>query len=262
MIELHTLASGSSGNALLLSRDGTHLLLDAGISCRRIAAGLGQLGLTLRDLTAVLITHTHSDHISGLQTLVNRCEIPIYASRGTAGGLAYRIAGIEPVLRPFAAGETLTVGGITVTPFETSHDAPGSTGYRMDDTGVLTDTGYVTREAEEVLSGVSLLVLESNHDVDLLRSGPYPYYLKKRILSDQGHLSNEAAGAFAVTAARAGAREIVLAHLSKENNTPQTALSAVSAALRREGFSPRLSVAPRDTLSEAYTTREALECSG
>lgn len=260
MTEVHTLASGSSGNALLLSRDGTHLLLDAGISCRRIAAGLKELELTLRDLSAVFITHTHHDHISGLQTLANRCDIPVYASEQTARGLAYRIAGIESRLCPFSPGATLTVGGCTVTPFGTSHDAPGSTGYRVDDMGILTDTGFVTPDAEEILPGVSLLVLESNHDVGLLRSGSYPYYLKQRILGDFGHLSNEAAGAFAVTAARAGAREIVLAHLSRENNTPETALAAVSSCLREAGLSPRLTVAPRDSVSRAFYPQEAAEC--
>lgn len=262
MTELHTLASGSSGNAALLSRNGTYLLLDAGISCRRITAALRELGLEPADLSAILITHTHTDHISGLATLMNRCGAPVCASGPAARELSRRIAGIEPRLRPFSPGESFSVGSCTVSPFPTSHDAPGSVGYRFDEVGVLTDSGCILPEAAETLQGTRLLMLEANHDVDMLRSGPYPYYLKARILSDRGHLSNESAGAFAVQAALWGAQEIVLAHLSQQNNTPERAMSAVSGALREAGEAPRLSVAPRAALSAAYRTAEAVKCSG
>jgi phosphoribosyl 1,2-cyclic phosphodiesterase len=255
---IHTFASGSSGNAALVCRNGVYVLLDAGISCRRITASLRELGLEMDDLSAVFITHTHTDHVSGLQTLVNRCDVPVFASRRTASGLTYRVAGIGPRLRPYDWGETLTVGTLTVTPFPTSHDAPGSAGYRFDEAGVLTDSGYVTEEASAVLDGVRLLVLEANHDVDRLRGGPYPFYLKRRILGDTGHLSNDAAAAFAVTAARSGAEKLVLAHLSAENNTPELALGAVSAALEAAGLSPGLSVAPRNGMSPCYGAEEAL----
>lgn len=257
---VHTLASGSSGNALLCSRGSVHILVDAGISCRRITAGLRQLGLEPEALSAILITHTHSDHISGLATLVKRCGAPIYASPETARGLAYRIAGLKSRLCSCAEGASFSIGACTVTSFRTSHDAPGSMGFRLDDAGILTDTGYVTEEAAETLSGVPLLVLEANHDVDLLRGGPYPYYLKQRILSDEGHLSNAAAGDFAARSARDGTERIILAHLSKENNTPAAALEAVSAALRAADCLPKLSVAPRDTLSPAYFVPEVCVC--
>lgn len=260
MTTLHTLASGSSGNAALVSRAGTHILLDAGISCRRITASLRQLGLAAEDLSAVCITHTHSDHISGLQTLVKKYDIPIYGTRQTCGGLAYRIAGIESRLRPLAPGESISIGGLTVTPFPTSHDAPGAAGYRFEDVGVLTDSGRVTEEAAAVLAGVPLLMLEANHDIEALRSGPYPYYLKERILGPGGHLSNDDAAAFARESVLAGTREIVLAHLSRENNTPAMALDAVERALRPLGLEVRLSVAPRDCLSRCYQTEEAAVC--
>ena len=144
-----------------------------------------------------------------------------------------------------------------VTAFATSHDAAQSMDYRIDGSGsvgILTDTGYVTPEAEEVLPGVGMLVLESNHDVDRLRSGPYPYPLKQRVLGSQGHLSNEDAAAFAARMAACGTECIVLAHLSKENNTPQLAYDAVDRALRAGGARVRLYVAPRDELSPAYET--------
>lgn len=253
MTTIHTLASGSSGNAALICCGGTRLLLDAGISCRRITAALRTLDVTPCDLSAVFITHTHSDHISGLATIVKSWDIPIFASEETARGLAGRIAGAGRLLHPCVCGRELQVDGVCVTPFRTSHDAPGSADFRFGDAGILTDTGYVMPEAREVLTGVRLLVLEANHDTDRLRAGPYPYFLKRRILGDEGHLSNGAAAEFAVTAAQAGAREIVLAHLSAENNTPELALGAVSAALAEAGLSPALTVAPRSVLSPCYS---------
>jgi phosphoribosyl 1,2-cyclic phosphodiesterase len=255
---IDTFASGSSGNAALLSRNGTHVLLDAGISCRRITAALRACGLTPQDLSAIFITHTHSDHIGGLQTILKNWDVLIYASEAAARALTYHLAGIEPRLHPLAFGASEAVGAFTVTAFPTSHDAPGSSGYRFDEIGMLTDTGYVTEEAAQTLLGASLLLLESNHDVDMLRSGPYPYYLKARILGEQGHLSNADAAAFAVRAAEHGTAEIILGHLSQENNTPELAYRTVSEALRRAGFSPRLSVAPRSESGECHQAEEAL----
>ena len=264
MTTVHTLASGSSGNALLLSHGGTHLLIDAGISCRRITVSLGQLGLSAADLSAVLITHTHTDHISGLQTLLKRGNFPIRATGRTCRELEYRIAGIQDRLEPLDLCRPVSLGGCAVTAFPTSHDAPGSCGFRIDtedgSVGLITDTGHVTDEAAELLPGVDLAVLEANHDIETLRSGPYPYYLKQRILGSEGHLCNDDAARFAVALAEAGAGEIVLAHLSKENNTPAMARTAVETALSAASLSPRLSVAPRDTLSEAHTVSRRAVC--
>jgi len=246
---------------MLLSAGGTHLLLDAGISCRRINAALGQLGLTLSDVSAVLVTHDHSDHISGLDTMARRWQIPVYASPAAARQLSYRIAGMEPLLRHVSCGTPFPIGGFTVTAFPTSHDGHGGVDYRFDcgsaSVGAITDTGYVTEEARRTLSGVELLVLESNHDVEWLRSGPYPYPLKARILSDHGHLSNDAAAAFAAETAQCGTRQIVLAHLSRENNTPQRALDTVCLAL--SGMDVSVEVAPRGELSRAYIA-EGIPC--
>lgn len=265
MTTVHTLASGSSGNALVLSWDGGHILVDAGISCRRIRQGLQALGLDLPDLDAVCVTHTHSDHISGLQTLIKHTDCPVCAAPAAGRDLRRRMVLLEDRLQE--AEGTFFVKGCAVTPFPTSHDAPGSRGCRFDTPdgsfGLLTDSGVVTAEAEAVLPGVGLAVLEANHDVEAVRGGPYPYFLKERILGPSGHLSNEDAAAFAVTLARAGASEIVLAHLSRENNTPAMALRAVETALRAAGLSPRLSAAPRDCLSGAYVLEGGtMLCSG
>ncbi len=260
MTSIHTFASGSSGNAALVSRDRTHILLDAGISARRIAGALGELGLTPQDLSAICVTHSHSDHVSGLATIVKRWDVPILATAPCGRQLAYRVAGLEAKLRTIETGGGFPIGEITVTAFPTSHDAPGSCGFRFDALGVLTDSGYVTEEAADTLAGVSLLLLEANHDVDLLQNGPYPYYLKERILSGQGHLSNETAAAFAVAMARQGTEEFVLTHLSAENNTPERALSAVRWALADAGFDLPLEAAPRSGLSRRYG-REVPVCS-
>ena len=261
---VHTLASGSSGNALLVSCGATHLLVDAGISCRRITASLAALGLGLDDLDALLITHTHSDHITGLQTLLKKSGFPILSSGRVGRELSYRLAGVEPRFQEIELCKQHQIGCLAIIAFPTSHDAPGSCGFRLDgpdgSMGVLTDTGYVTQEAADILPGVDLALLEANHDVEALRSGPYPYYLKERILSSQGHLCNEDAARFAVTLAEAGASEIVLAHLSRENNTPAMARNAVETALSAAGFAPVLEVAPRDCLSEAYPVIRRAVC--
>lgn len=264
MTTVHTLASGSSGNALLFSCGGTHLLVDAGISCRRITTSLRELGLTPDDLDAVLITHTHTDHISGLQTLLKRTDFPIWATAQTCQGLCYRLAGIKDRVRELSLCQSFPLGDCLVTAFPTSHDAPGACGFRLDtaggSVGILTDTGYVTDEASAVLPGVDLAVLEANHDVETLYSGSYPYYLKQRILGEEGHLCNEDAARFAVTLAEAGASEIVLAHLSRENNTPAMARNAVETALSAAGLSPVLSVAPRDCLSGPHFVSRRAVC--
>ncbi|MDD3346941.1 MBL fold metallo-hydrolase [Oscillibacter sp.] len=257
MTTVHTLASGSSGNALLLTCNATHLLIDAGISCRRITASLRQLGLGPEDLDAVFITHVHTDHISGLQTLLKRTACPVSASERTCRELEYRLAGISDRLSPLPLCRPVSLGDCTITAFPTSHDAPGCCGYRADtpdgSVGLLTDTGYVTGEAGEILPGAELVFLEANHDPEVLRSGPYPYYLKQRILGREGHLSNADAAQFAVTLAQRGTRELVLSHLSRENNTPAMALQTVETALSAADIDPELSVAPRSELSGPHT---------
>lgn len=254
MFTLHTFASGSEGNCLLISGAKFHILVDAGISYKRIVTSLAALGLVMDDIDAILITHEHSDHICGLATLVKHHAIPIYTSFATARQLAYRIAGIEPLLRGLTSDAVFYVSDARITVFPTSHDANDSIDFRIDgdggSIGILTDTGYVTDEAGSTLLGVDLLVLESNHDVEWLKSGPYPYSLKQRILGDCGHLSNDAAAQFAYLMGCAGTRQIVLAHLSRENNTPERALQAVCSAVDALGVT--VTVAPRSTISSCY----------
>lgn len=264
MTTICTLASGSSGNAALLSREETHLLIDMGISCRRICQSLASLGLTPETLTGILITHEHTDHIGGLATYIKKYRTPIYCTPAVSRQLAYRLAGIEPLLRPMELGEAVLFGTVKAEILPTSHDCPGSAAWHFitpeGRVGYLTDTGYIVEETGERLLGAELLVLESNHDVEMLRAGPYPYLLKKRILGEQGHLSNEAAAAYAVKTVRAGTRSILLAHLSDKNNTPELALATVRQTLEEAGLFPVLAAVPRDGMSGPYVL-EGARCS-
>lgn len=253
MLTLTTLASGSSGNCLLVDDGETRLLVDAGISCRRICKALRELGVEPGALSGILITHEHSDHISGLTTLTKQFRLPVYASQGTARQLCYRIAFLEEVIRPFSAGASLALGSLEARSFPTSHDAADSVGYTFTDgtykLAVATDLGVVTDVVYEQIRGAHLALVEANHDVEWLLSGPYPYYLKQRILGEKGHLSNEAGAQLACSAVASGAHTVILAHLSKENNTPQRAFDTVHAALTRQGAAVGrdviLEVAPR-----------------
>ncbi len=262
MLTVHILASGSEGNCLLVTAGGTCILVDAGISARRITAGLAELGLSPRDMAGVLVTHEHSDHIAGLATLTKQYRLPLYASGGTARALCAKVAGAADVVRIIPRQGTLDIGGVQVTVFPTSHDAAESVDFRFDcggaALGILTDTGCVTPEAEQALQGVGLLVLESNHDEEWLLSGPYPYYLKQRILGPQGHLSNSAAAFLARRLAESGTRQFVLAHLSRENNTPERARQTMAYAL--SGLDVSVTVAPRAAVSGPYTA-EVVVCS-
>ena len=244
-MRLVTFASGSSGNCALLTLDGVHILLDAGISWRRIRAELERSGVGPEELSAVLITHEHSDHIAGLGTLVRNCAAPICAPRTVARHLERTVAGAAARLRIIPPGTEAALGPLRVRCFPTSHDTDESVGWRVEGSAVFalaTDTGCVTQEILAGLRGADAVLIEANHDPDLLLSGPYPPYLKRRILSARGHLSNADCAALAGALAESGTRQIVLGHLSRENNRPALAFRAVAAAL--EGTETALCVAP------------------
>ena len=229
-----TIASGSSGNCTLVSENGTHVLIDAGISMRRIRANLAELGLGPESLAGLLVTHDHSDHISGLPMLEKHFPIPVYAPPAVARLLRGSIPGIDERLHEVTPGEDVALGALCVRAFHTPHDALESVGYRLEGESVFalaTDIGHVTEEVEAALSGADAVVIEANHDPDMLKSGPYPYYLKKRILSPNGHLSNGECAGLCARLAGSGTRYMILGHLSRENNTPEAAFAAVSSAV-------------------------------
>ena len=244
-MRIFVFASGSSGNCLLLSCGDTNILIDAGISMRRLCAALAQTGHTMRDIGGVLITHEHSDHISGLKTMLKYYNIPVCAPRT----VAYRLNGMLPEigrrLRVIPVGDGFQIGDLQITAFRTSHDTDESVGYRVEGDGVFalaTDTGCVTDEMEAALTGAGTVLVESNHDEEMLRYGPYPVYLKRRILSDRGHLSNADCALLARRLVDTGTERVILGHLSRENNTPEKAMQAARQAL--EGTSAELYCAP------------------
>ena len=229
-----TFASGSSGNCCLAELGEARFLIDAGISCRRIKQNLALCSLRPEDLSGILITHEHGDHISGLEVLSRSCAVPIFAPATVARHICLAVPALEGRLTVIPVGEEFSLGGVTVRAFPTPHDTPESVGYRLSGDGVFalaTDMGHVTEEIRSGLLGADAVVIECNHDEDRLRYGPYPYPLKRRILSDRGHLSNADCAALAALLAENGTRTIVLGHLSRENNTPRLAYEAVRAAL-------------------------------
>jgi len=256
------LASGSTGNAALVSCGDTHILLDAGISAKRITAGLSSLGVAPCQLSAILLTHEHSDHVSGLRVFTKKARVPIYATGPTCREW-YRRNQCDEVMDLFReqeAGEGIQIGPLWAESFPTPHDAAGSVGWSIAGDGgrmvLATDLGHVTDQVLQAVEGCDLLVCEANHDEDWVRSGPYPYYLQQRILGDFGHLSNEAGAELAALAVESGTRAVVLAHLSQQNNTPAHAYEVVCRRLRAMGCDPErdisLAVAPAGGLSATY----------
>ena len=266
MFTFTTLASGSLGNAALASCGDTHILLDAGISAKRITAGLAALGIKPRQLSAILLTHEHSDHVSGLRVLTKKAEAPIYATGPTlwAWYKRHQCDEVKALFRKQEAGTGVQIGALWVESFPTSHDAAGSVGWSIAGEGgravLCTDLGYVTEPVRQAVRGCDLLVCETNHDVDWVRTGPYPYYLKQRILGDYGHLSNEAGAELAAFAVENGTQSVVLAHLSQTNNTPARAYDVTALRLTAMGCDPErdisLSVAPADALGPTFRLKE------
>lgn len=259
-MQLCTLASGSEGNAALLFSPGALVLLDAGISARRIVQALRALGRSPEELDALVLTHAHSDHIAGVDTLTRHYGLPVYATAGTALPLLRRAPAARETLHIIDSGMPFAIKGISFTAIETPHDAAGSVCYFFTDgrarAALVTDLGYVPETIGTRLAGLDALVLEANHDPDRLWGGPYPYPLKRRIAGDEGHLSNGAAAQAACSAVAGGARRVVLAHLSRENNLPELALGAVRRAAAEIGAVAGedfcLSVAPRFEASEPW----------
>ena len=246
-----SLASGSSGNCALLRGGGVNLLIDAGISTKRIRTALREFGLDLPDVAGILVTHEHTDHVAGLKVLTKNFPTRVYATRGTANALAYAEACRTENLCILPESGRLDLGELCIRPVPLSHDAAEPVGYRIEGEksalAVLTDLGIITESVLSAALGCRFAVVETNHDIEMLRYGPYSPALKRRILSDRGHLCNEAGAELAFRLAESGAEEVLLGHLSAENNRPELALKAVGA---RVGRDLRISVAPRSTFSQ------------
>lgn len=257
-VRLFSLYSGSSGNAFLIRTPSGSILIDAGKSCKRLCEALAACNTSPAELRAIFITHEHVDHIGALPVFLKKHPIPVHVLEKSAPALRLAPAA-EPCLRLHKPLYTEEVCGMRVSSFPTPHDSAASVGFRitvLDEDGqdalrigYATDIGHVSAHVEEGLMGCDAIVLECNHDPDMLRTGPYPYPLKQRIASPYGHLSNPDSAAFARRLYRAGARHLMLAHLSRENNTPDAAMEAY-ADMIKESPDVRIFVAKPDTVTE------------
>ncbi|MCD7709004.1 MAG: MBL fold metallo-hydrolase [Clostridiales bacterium] len=234
MLELCSIASGSSGNCTYVGTDTHHILVDAGLSGKKIESGLNSLDLQSSEMEGILITHEHMDHIAGLGVMSRRYGIPMYATPGTIEAI-YSVPTVGNIDRSLfheiSPGERFSIGDIDILPVPVSHDAAEPVAYRFGSGGhsaaVLTDLGTYDDEIVSQFQGLDILILESNHDVNMLETGIYPYALKQRILSDRGHLSNEMSGQLLCELLHDGFGAVMLGHLSKENNYEALAYEAV-----------------------------------
>ena len=236
MARFCSLFSGSAGNVTYVGNSHAGVLIDAGVSAKRIGIALGEAEIETESVKAVFITHEHTDHIAGMRVFATRHSLPVYTTCGTLDALesSGHINGkfSASVIPP----EGVEAAGMHIKPFATSHDCRESCGYIIETqdkrrAAVCTDLGHISEEVRETLLGCDFVMLESNHDLNMLQNGPYPYYLKRRIMGDSGHLSNACCADILPELIENGATRIVLAHLSRENNFPELALQTARAGL-------------------------------
>ena len=238
-LTVYTLYSGSSGNCVYISSAKTRIIIDAGCSARTLETSLRAVGGDLSRLDAVFVTHGHTDHVNALATLMKRTHLPVHMCADTANWLRGKFDYVVDTIVEHPREYEYTVGDLTVASFPTPHDSPGRVGYVVtadgETLGVATDMGCVTRGIYDRLARCDRLIIESNYDEDMLRHGHYTPDLKARILSDHGHLSNADCARLVSALAGEGVRSFLLAHLSRDNNTPERALAASCSALSQAG---------------------------
>ena len=231
MIRFATLFSSSSGNCTLISNDDTNILVDAGVSASKIDKALAEIGIDICELDGIVVTHEHIDHIRSIGVLSRGNNIPVYANGPTMDIIANTVGDLhEHNKRIIECSKSFEIRSMNITPFPIPHDATSPMGYTID-TGnckvsVATDTGHITKSMLVNMSKSEAVLIEANHDVDMIKNGKYPYMLKKRILSDDGHLSNDNAAWLDTQLALWGTKKIILGHLSDKNNTPEKAYGA------------------------------------
>jgi phosphoribosyl 1,2-cyclic phosphodiesterase len=255
-VRISVLGSGSRGNSTLVATERTRLLLDAGFSKKETCARLASVGETADGLDAIVISHEHTDHIQGLRSVALSLRVPIYVSRATREAIRWdpRLEAFEH----FRAGEKFAIGNIEITPFTVPHDAADPVAFTLEaegvKIGVVTDLGYIPEVVKQHVRGCQCLIFESNHDLEMLRLGPYPWYVKQRVMSRHGHLSNHATSEFLSSDYDGAAAVLVLAHLSENNNHPELArLSAEEALARHNGAArPELHLASKSLPSPVF----------
>ncbi len=257
-VRICLLASGSRGNALYIESAESRILIDAGLSARELGRRLEGIGVCAEDLDALLVTHEHTDHCQGVGPLSRRYDLPVYLHHATRQALP-KLGRISE-LNEFTTGDVFDIKDLRITTFPITHDAVAPVGYTVETAagkiGVATDLGIVTRLVCEQLKGSRVLVLESNHDEEMLRDGPYPWQLKQRIRSNHGHLSNNASAELLRSLVSDRLEAVFLAHLSEENNCPDLALQAAQCALANQNVcSPQLVVGRQDRSTVCFDTK-------
>ena len=256
MIKFCNLFSGSSGNSTYIESDSTKILIDAGVSCQRISKALASIGVELDEIRAILITHEHTDHTKGLTTIAKKFNTPIYATAKTWTQMS-ALNVIDECKCTFSPEKEFKIGDLTIRPFSIPHDAIEPCGFSVlngeKKVTVATDIGHIEDKLITEMCGSDILLIESNYDNDTLLCGAYPYFLKKRISSDIGHLSNETTGKLVKTLYENGVNKFILGHLSKENNFPELAYQTVTEELIHNNIDTKeikISVASRFTPSK------------
>lgn len=255
MARFCTLFSGSSGNSYYIGSEQAGILIDAGRTAKQLDAMLQNCGIKAEAIQAIFVTHEHSDHVKGLRVFASRHHLPVFTSAGTLSELELLDCLSPKYQADVIDNAGMECAGMFIRPFHTSHDSAESVGYRIEtkdgrSVAISTDLGFLSEEVRRELTGADMIVLESNHDVGMLQNGPYPYSLKRRILSKTGHLSNMACAEELSGFAAGGTTRFVLAHLSSENNTPelayQTSLCSLTLSGRKQGIDFELYVAPKE----------------
>lgn len=249
MIRFCNLFSGSSGNCTYVSSENTKILVDAGVSCLKISNALAELNVSLDEIDAILITHEHVDHTKGLTTITKKHHIPIYTSAKT-WKMMESLKIPQTYQLTFNPNNAFKIGDFDIFPFSIPHDAADPCGFNLSSGGkkvtIATDMGYVDNSILSYMEKSDILLLESNYDVETLKCSPYPFFLKQRISGNNGHLSNEMASKAICHLCQNGVNNVILGHLSKENNFPELAYQTVLNELTQNNISCNLSVANRD----------------
>lgn len=240
MLEVYTLFSGSQGNSYYVKANNTEILIDAGRSCLAIDKSLKNLGTSLSNIKGIFVTHEHSDHTAGLEVISKKYQIPVYMTSPSCENYVRSGSFLERFVKPQAVEFEKSIGALSLKSFPVPHDSQQNVGYVISSGneafGIATDIGHLTSVIGENLSNCEKVIVESNHDIKMVNDGPYPGYLKSRILSSNGHLSNDKCAEFSAYLCDKGVKEITLAHLSRENNLPKLAYETTKNHLTDCGF--------------------------
>jgi len=251
-MKFSALSSGSKGNCFYVNDKESSILVDCGISCSRVLSSLAELKEDAGRIKGIFVTHEHTDHISGVDVLARKFNIPVFATKGTIKNSF--LCSNKELVNEIKEDETLKIGDMEISAFSKSHDAASPVSFNIKNgkqISIITDIGYASKEVCENVSDSDLLVIEANHDINMLENGFYPQFLKKRILSDRGHLSNLHSGLCVLEHGRRKLRNVVLAHLSENNNTPELALSCFKNLIReRKDLKPRVLLSLKDKYNQ------------